>query len=201
MIIDAGEIGPSYLPGHSHCDTLSFELMADEIPIIVDTGVSTYEIGARRQLERSTASHNTVQVGNLEQSEIWAGFRVGRRAKIIERTVSSQAVCAAHNGYENIGIVHRRCFKIIDKGFEIADRLEGAGRGKHASVARLHFSPGTEIRAGASEISAGPVAIEFEGATKIVLEQYLRGGEFNRTFPATVAVVSFEDNLLSRLRS
>src|SRR5579872_3010652 len=80
MIIDAGEIGPSYLPGHSHCDTLSFELAAGTVPIIVDTGVSTYEIGARRQLERSTAAHNTVQLGSLEQSEIWAGFRVGRRA-------------------------------------------------------------------------------------------------------------------------
>ena len=97
--------------------------------------------------------------------------------------------------------MHRRCFKIIDEGFEIADTIEGSGRGRYAPVTRLHFDPATEVRSSASKISAGPVMIEFEGATKIVLEPYLRADEFNLTLPATVAIISFEDKLISRLRS
>jgi uncharacterized heparinase superfamily protein len=26
LIVDCGPVGPEYQPGHSHCDTLSFEL-------------------------------------------------------------------------------------------------------------------------------------------------------------------------------
>ncbi len=73
---DAGDIGPEYQPGHGHCDTLSFELFAHGKPIIVDTGVSTYNEGKRRYFERGTAAHNTVQVEDMEQSEIWGAFRV-----------------------------------------------------------------------------------------------------------------------------
>ena len=38
LIADVGEVGPSYQPGHSHSDTLSFVLY-HSIPIIVDRGL------------------------------------------------------------------------------------------------------------------------------------------------------------------
>ena len=37
---------------------------------------------AIRQYERATHSHNTVKIGSKEQTQVWGGFRVAKRAKI-----------------------------------------------------------------------------------------------------------------------
>ena len=84
LFIDVGKIGPSYQPGHGHSDTFNFDLIRNGKPFFVDTGVSTYEKNEKRQLERSTHSHNTVIIGNDEQTEIWGGFRVARRANVFD---------------------------------------------------------------------------------------------------------------------
>ena len=70
LFLDVGNIGPDYQPGHAHSDTFNFELIFKNKPIIVDTGISTYEKNNTRQLQRSTFSHNTVMIGNSEQSEV-----------------------------------------------------------------------------------------------------------------------------------
>ena len=71
LLLDIGNIGPDYQPGHGHSDTFNFELLKNGIPIFVDTGISTYEKNNLRQRERSTSSHNTVQIENLEQTQVW----------------------------------------------------------------------------------------------------------------------------------
>ena len=43
LLLDIGNVGPSYQPGHAHSDTFNFELIKDGNPIFVDTGISTYE--------------------------------------------------------------------------------------------------------------------------------------------------------------
>jgi uncharacterized heparinase superfamily protein len=69
IIIDAGNLGGvDYNLAHSHNDMLSFELYVNNKPIIVNTGISTYEKNARRVLERRTATHNTVTIDNKEQN-------------------------------------------------------------------------------------------------------------------------------------
>ena len=47
LFIDVGEVGPTYQPGHAHADSLSFLLKTDK-PFIVDTGLSTYNVGSHR---------------------------------------------------------------------------------------------------------------------------------------------------------
>ena len=74
MIVDIGNIGPDYQPGHAHSDTFNFELHVNQLPVIVDTGITTYEKNEVRQLERSTSSHNTVMIGDYEWSEVWEDF-------------------------------------------------------------------------------------------------------------------------------
>lgn len=49
-IVDVGNIGPDYIPGHAHSDTFNFELHMNGKPIIVDTGLSTYETNATRNV-------------------------------------------------------------------------------------------------------------------------------------------------------
>ena len=81
LLMDCGDIGPSYQPGHTHCDFLSYELMLANKRLVVDTGVFEYEPGELRHHVRSTHAHNTVSINGDEQSEIWGEFRVARRAK------------------------------------------------------------------------------------------------------------------------
>lgn len=80
-IIDAGKIGPEYLPGHGHCDALSYELSVNGELIIVNSGTYTYERGKWRDYFRSTRAHNTLTIDDTEQSECWESFRVARRIK------------------------------------------------------------------------------------------------------------------------
>lgn len=76
--LDAGEIGPPYMPGHGHCDGLSFELSLGGKPLFVNSGTGQYQ-GPFRAWFRSTAAHNTVVMVREEQSRCWGEHRVGRR--------------------------------------------------------------------------------------------------------------------------
>ena len=67
LIVDCGQIGPDYQPGHAHCDTLSYELSLDGRRVIVDAGVFDYENSGDRKYARSTRAHNTVVVDCEEQ--------------------------------------------------------------------------------------------------------------------------------------
>lgn len=124
--IDAAPIGPDYLPGHAHADTLSFELVVKERPILVNGGTSCYGTGARRQRERSTVSHNTVVVGSWNSSEVWAGFRVGRRARPIHVETASGRVAASHDGYRFLpgSPIHRRAWRMDHELLEVEDIIE-----------------------------------------------------------------------------
>ncbi|MFB1490650.1 MULTISPECIES: heparinase II/III family protein [unclassified Thiocapsa] len=44
-LLDVAPIGPDYLPGHAHADTLSFELSLFGQRVIVNGGTSRYRIG------------------------------------------------------------------------------------------------------------------------------------------------------------
>ena len=84
LVFDAGAIGPDHQPGHGHADTLSFELSHRGRRVITDTGVYTYDTGFSRSNDRGTAAHNTLQVDELEQAELWSAFRCGRRPKMVD---------------------------------------------------------------------------------------------------------------------
>lgn len=78
VLMDAGEIAPSHMPGHGHCDGLSFELSYDGHPVFVNSGTGQYQ-GALRSYFRSTKAHNTVVIDGEEQSQCWGEHRVAQR--------------------------------------------------------------------------------------------------------------------------
>ena len=138
LFVDVGHIGPNYQPGHAHSDTFNFELHIDSIPFIIDTGTSTYEKNELRQKERSTNAHNTVSVNGKEQTEVWGGFRVGRRARIINLKETNLSVEATHDGYsKSEGCLHTRKFEVRDHDIVINDILSKNIDG----VARFHLHP------------------------------------------------------------
>lgn len=143
-ICDVAPVGPDYLPGHAHADTLSFELSLDGRRVLVNSGTSTYERGAERQRQRGTAAHNTVMVDHLDSSEVWGGFRVARRARPLAvrwgNGDGTQWVEGAHDGYRRtVGCVtHRRRWMLDDGALTVDDWIEGEFR---TAVAAMHIHP------------------------------------------------------------
>jgi uncharacterized heparinase superfamily protein len=159
LLADVAPIAVDYQPAHGHADALTFELSVDARRLVVDAGTSTYEPGPQRAFERSTRAHNTVCIGERDSSEVWGGFRVGRRARIIERRMdaSTQSVCvtAAHDGYvrSGAGILHRRTWQVANDRLVVVDELEG--RGVHPVASRFRFAPDVRLeRAGTAVFEA-----------------------------------------------
>lgn len=143
-ILDLAQVGPDYQPGHAHADTLSFELSVFGQRLIVNSGTSQYGEGAERQRQRSTGAHSTVEVAGQNSSEVWAGFRVARRARptldLFELTDTSIRIQASHDGYRRLpkGSGHQRTWTFADDALEIVDRLTG---NQSLAVSRLYIHP------------------------------------------------------------
>ena len=143
-LLDVGAIGPDYLPGHAHADTLTFELSVRGKRLLVNSGTSSYQLGHERFYERSTAAHNTVMVDGENSSEVWSAFRVGRRAYPVGLSISeskSEArVQCGHDGYRRLPgkVTHWRHWCFQTNRLTIRDRLDGRF-GK--AVSHLHVHP------------------------------------------------------------
>jgi uncharacterized heparinase superfamily protein len=145
VVFDAASIGPDYQPGHGHADTLSFELAHHGKRVVVNSGTSTYEAGAERQRQRGTAAHNTVRIDGFDQSEVWASFRVARRAYPFDvRTDNKSFVEAAHDGYRRLKspVILRRRLELRGDGLTVTDMVEGTG--EHEVEIFFHFHPSVE---------------------------------------------------------
>lgn len=144
-LLDVGHIGPDYIPGHAHADTFNFVLNIGDIPIIVDSGISTYEKNALRQAQRSTRAHNTVEIDGQDQSEVWGGFRVARRAKVIRLQETDTRISAMHNGYRRLTgkPLHQRTWVFDDTAMVVRDQLTGTFG---EAVARFHFHPDVRVQ-------------------------------------------------------
>jgi len=192
LIVDVGNIGPDYIPGHAHSDTFSFELYIDNKPFIIDTGLSTYETNERRILERSTNSHNTVMVGNKNQSEVWSGFRVANRAKIVRFEETTDGVKATHDGYNQIGVLHTRQFTSNEDKIVIEDTIES--NKMNNATAFIHFYPDLEPLIESNIIKIKDVIIELD-SNDIQIEEYLYAPEFNKLIPAKMIRINFQNSL------
>lgn len=144
LILDVGAVGPDYLPGHAHADTLSFELSIHGERILVNSGTSGYEIGAQRDWERSTAAHNTLEIDGKNSSEVWAGFRVARRAypySVFINEIGDEIVIeASHNGYRWLTNkpVHRRTWRLKSNSLTVFDMVLGSVEQVRS---RVYFHP------------------------------------------------------------
>ncbi len=143
VLADVGGVGPPHLSGHGHCDSLSFELWAHEIPIVVDSGTWSYEPGERRQACRSTQAHNTLEIDGREQHEIWSAFRVARRSEVQVLAVTSSTTEALLVPWFDKGVRVCRRFAFEPGTVHIEDRVDGPGT--HRIVSRIHLHPDCEV--------------------------------------------------------
>lgn len=147
-ILDVAPIGPDYLPGHAHADTLSFEAYCCNQPLIVNSGTSVYGLGAERLRQRGTPAHSTVSVDGHDSSEVWSGFRVARRARPIglksEELGDVLSIECAHDGYRRLAgkPVHHRQWRLSSTGLEVTDWVSGDFG---EATAHYHVHPNVEI--------------------------------------------------------
>jgi len=148
VLLDVAPIGPDYLPGHAHADTLAFEMSLFGVRVIVNGGTSKYGSDVVRLIERGTAAHSTVEINGLDSSEVWSGFRVARRAYPMDLKVKEDrdgvSVACSHNGYMRLPgrNIHRRFWQFFDGRLVVKDEIEGRFE---TAVARFHFHPDIQI--------------------------------------------------------
>lgn len=145
VLIDVAPVGPDYLPGHAHADTLSFELSLFGSRVVVNGGTSCYGQSAQRMKERSTERHSTVELAGKNSSEVWGGFRVGRRARPFDLTVAPAEVACSHDGYRHMRgqPIHRRTWRLREQALIIDDEVSVA---MYGGVARYLLAPGLRAR-------------------------------------------------------
>ncbi|MFA0237752.1 heparinase II/III family protein [Vibrio sp. 10N.222.55.C7] len=148
LIIDVAKVGPDYIPGHAHADTLSFELSIDNHRVFVNSGASVYGLSEERLRQRKTEVHNTVLVDGIDSSEVWSGFRVARRAYpskpvIIESEGRIRVECS-HDGYMRLPgkVTHTRKWELTEGDLLIIDNLTGTYN--HAE-AHYHLHPDVRV--------------------------------------------------------
>lgn len=207
-ILDLAPVGPDYQPGHAHADTLSMELSLFGQRLLVNSGTSRYGNDSQRQWQRSTASHNTVAVDDADSSEVWAGFRVARRARpYLERLDANErqiSIVAHHTGYESLPgrNRHQRTWEAQGRSLAVRDIITG----HHGqAMARWYFHPDVRCQwrgdALAVRLPAGEmVEILVEGAKAKSLEEATWNFEFGNTRPNCCLVVTFtQGNLITRI--
>lgn len=196
LVADLEGIKPSYQPGHAHADTFSFVLHQGQVPIIVDPGISTYTISPRRDWERSTLAHNTVTVDRKNSSQVWAGFRVAKRAKVTFKKETSDHVIALHDGFGNQ--LHQREFKRINAGFEIVDEILNYD-GKSQLEARFYLHPAihSEFISSTQIQLLDTLMMEFEGFDTIQVVPYKFSNGYNSLVPAQSLLVTLKGNKLT----
>ncbi len=133
LVFSAQPNGANGKGHHTHNDKLAVTLSVDGEPIFIDPGTAAYTGNpALRNLFRSTAMHNTVQIDGEEQNrfvetDLFA-LRNDAEVSVVEHKVNERAV-AMHSGYERFShwVRHGRKVEWRDGTWLIEDKFTGAG--------------------------------------------------------------------------
>lgn len=142
LVVDCGPVAPPSLIAHAHGDILSFEWSLGGHRIFVDQGTYQYAAGHRRDISRSTLSHNTVSIDGQEQCDFYAAHRCGRRARatLLEWETKAQGfvLVGSHDGFAHLPGAprHLRRFEAAPGRLVIEDRVLG-GKAGHARAGYL----------------------------------------------------------------
>ena len=157
LIVDAGSPGAQYTPGHAHCDAMSFELFKNGIPVLVNCGTYAYQSDLRTFF-RSTSAHNTVMVNDVEQSQCWGIFRMGKRSAVRVLNRSQHGLTMEMRDQKNQ--VVRRTLLLADNQLTVSDHAKG-----HKLTANYHLLGNT------TETANGLWTNEHAGLCRVVAEK------------------------------
>ncbi|MEE9926784.1 alginate lyase family protein [Microvirgula aerodenitrificans] len=198
-LLDVAPVGPDYLLGHAHADTLSFELSLFGQRVLVNSGTSCYGLGMERLRQRGTAAHNTVEIDGQDSSEVWGGFRVARRAypfiDVCQVLGEEVKVAAGHDGYMRMPgkNMHWRMWVFKNGAMHISDFISGSYR---HSMSRFHVHPDVKFEWRGQELMAmlGEglwVSLHFEHACTVRIVESTWHPEFGKTIKNQCIVAEF----------
>jgi uncharacterized heparinase superfamily protein len=206
LLCDCAPVGPDHQPGHAHADTLSFELSLAGRRLFVNSGTSHYGSDMERQRQRGTAAHNTVVVDEQDSSEVWAAFRVARRARAqlqtVQATPHEALIAGSHDGYGRLPgrNQHSRQWRLDERSLTIADQLSGAF---DSAAAHFHLHPEVAVRlvsAGVVELvpaTGGRARMTFEGAATVTVSPSHWHPEFGLAVPNSRIMARFAGNAIT----
>ncbi|MEU6457099.1 alginate lyase family protein [Streptomyces sp. NPDC047065] len=148
---DGGPHGFLSIAAHAHADALSVEVRQEGIDVLADPGTFCYHgQPVWRRYFRSTLGHNTVQLGDADQSVSGGPFLWTRHARSRVLVADPSGAldggtarwCAEHDGYQRS--VHRRRVELTAASREL--KVVDEVRGPRRSV-RLAFHLGPAIAA------------------------------------------------------
>ncbi len=204
LFFDHAEVGPSYLPGHAHADTLSFELSMGVSRFFVNSGTSLYGLTDERHRQRGTLAHNTVTINDTDSSEVWGGFRVARRAHVTNFATDASdkiiKLTAEHGGYTRLKCVgsHRREVLASNDVISINDHVSGS---YDSAVAVYHLHPDIQVNAISNSrlelISVSGGIVIFNSSEPIKLEATTYHPAFGVSMPNKRIMIPFLSNGLT----
>jgi uncharacterized heparinase superfamily protein len=154
LLFDAGPACPDHLPAHAHADLLNLEASVAGQRLFVDTGVYGYAAGHMRQHCRGTSAHNTLQIDNTDQFDMWSRFRVGYRGWPSELETGQAGefhwARATHNAYRRLGVPRTGRWLACRAGGPWLCMDWAEGQGTHTLASRLHLHPAVTVTQQAS---------------------------------------------------
>ncbi len=153
LVFDHAPLGFLSIAAHGHADALAVWLHWGEEAVIADAGTFLYHSGGGdRDRFRGTLAHNTLSIGDEDQSRIAGAFNwsAHAQARSVESAVAG-AVAAEHDGYRRrFGVVHRRDVAVDGLRMTLTDRLTGT-----PSRPGLTWSSGLTLGPGVSAVVVG----------------------------------------------
>ena len=184
FILSCSSPSPTFLPEHSHCDILSYELSINGKLAIIDSGCSGYENETLRLMSRETEAHNLPMVQHHDQSDIWGMFEFGKRAQIRKRLYNDKESKLELSIEDQFGQIINRNILFTDNSIEISDflikrRMEGC------FISLIHLVPELE-----------PIITQNDNNTNIITCKMTNESKFSIITKANVRVsdyISFPD--------
>jgi uncharacterized heparinase superfamily protein len=208
LVCDVAPIGPDHLPAHAHADTLSFEMSFKGRRVFVNSGTSEYGLSTERLRQRGTAAHNTLVLDDEDSSEMWAGFRVARRARArlleAQATASTISIAGEHDGYRRLRgrNMHKRSWTLKAQELTIEDVVDGSFR---SAKCFFHLHPQIHVqRVSGCELQlsdSGGVLLEmcFKGAARVEVLDSTWHPEFGVALANRCVVATLEGQRLVTL--
>jgi hypothetical protein len=206
-----GDVGQDGNGGHAHNDLGAYELSADGVVLVVDSGTYLYTADiVARNADRSARAHNVLVVDGLDPHPVPAGtpFQMPALARFrVEDWEDGRRLVAGHDGFarQGAGGWYRREI-VLDHGsgaVDVVDTVEGTGS-EHQLESLVHLAPGTAVEpAGDGAVTAlkdgRRVSIRFNGADSVEIDRGWVSAAFGTREEAPVLRASVRARLPARL--
>ena len=197
FILSCGSPSPAFLPEHSHCDIMSYELSLKGTRIIIDSGSSGYDNETLRQMSRETEAHNLPMVEHQEQSDIWGQFNFGKRARISKKEYNKESDKLEISIEDQYNQKIERSVIFSQNSIEITDYLKKR-RMQGCFISLIHLAPNIETELISEEDKPNIINCKMTNGTKfsiitktnIRISDYISFPDFGKSIGAKLLILS-----------